>query len=154
MRRKILVSALIVFFIVSVIPVLAEEGTSVELTVTILRAPNKKPKADAGSNVKSSVGTLIQFSGAESYDKDGEIVSYSWSFGDGATATGPMVSHSYSESGHYTVTLTVEDDMGAEDSDKCQVKIRDHTWPVMNTFWELIGRAQNWMLQTFRRNKP
>lgn len=154
MRGKILTFAIIVLFIGSIIPVLADDSTGVDLTVTILppsppHHPNKKPKADAGPNVKIFVGSIIYFSGAGSYDKDGEIVSYSWSFGDGATATGPEASHSYSEPGHYTVTLTVKDDGGAEDSDKCQVKVWEHTVPVMNTFLEMVARARNWVLQTF-----
>ena len=34
---------------------------------------------------------------------------YKWSFGDGTTASGPSVEHSYSNGGNYTVTLTVTD---------------------------------------------
>lgn len=34
---------------------------------------------------------------------------YQWSFGDGGTATGPSVEHSYVKGGNYTVTLTVTD---------------------------------------------
>ena len=34
---------------------------------------------------------------------------YSWSFGDGTTATGPSVYHTYSQGGNYPVTLTVTD---------------------------------------------
>ena len=34
---------------------------------------------------------------------------YQWSFGDGASATGPSVEHSYSKGGTYTITLTVTD---------------------------------------------
>ncbi|TMI22432.1 PKD domain-containing protein, partial [Candidatus Bathyarchaeota archaeon] len=34
---------------------------------------------------------------------------YSWSFGDGSTATGQNLSHAYSSAGIYTVTLTVMD---------------------------------------------
>jgi hypothetical protein len=34
---------------------------------------------------------------------------YSWNFGDGSTATGPSVLHSYSHGGNFNVTLTVTD---------------------------------------------
>lgn len=34
---------------------------------------------------------------------------YQWNFGDGSTATGPSVEHSYARGGVYTVTLTVTD---------------------------------------------
>ena len=57
-------------------------------------------------------GEAIHFDASESYDPDGTIVSYSWDFGDGNTATGVILDHVYSESGNYTVTLTVTDDDG------------------------------------------
>jgi YVTN family beta-propeller protein len=39
--------------------------------------------------------------------------SYSWSFGDGTSAQGSDVSHSYSVAGSYALTLTVHDNLGA-----------------------------------------
>ncbi|MGY4706547.1 PKD domain-containing protein [Candidatus Bipolaricaulota sp. J31] len=56
----------------------------------------------------------IGFDASPSYDPDGEIVSYRWDFGDGTTAEGRMVSHSYDHDGEYVVALTVVDDSGAE----------------------------------------
>lgn len=40
------------------------------------------------------------------------IASYAWSFGDGQSASGPSVSHTYAAAGTYTVTLTVTDAFG------------------------------------------
>ena len=43
------------------------------------------------------------------------ITNFSWSFGDGATASGPnalVVSHAYAVAGNYTVTLTITDNLG------------------------------------------
>ena len=40
------------------------------------------------------------------------IVSRSWDFGDGSTASGVTASHAYDTAGAYTVTLTVTDDKG------------------------------------------
>jgi|GEM_PF-1995069 len=59
---------------------------------------------------------IVTFNASGSYDPDGTIIAYSWDFGDGITATGVNVSHSYPESGAYTVTLTVTDDDGATDT--------------------------------------
>ncbi|SLM31512.1 exported hypothetical protein [Desulfamplus magnetovallimortis] len=49
-------------------------------------------------------------------DPDGTIVSYVWDFGDGTSGSGEEVTHSYSASGLYNVTLTVTDDKGATSS--------------------------------------
>jgi PKD repeat protein len=47
---------------------------------------------------------------ASATDDDGDtIVSYEWAFGDGATASGPNVSHAYTELGAKNVTLKVTD---------------------------------------------
>jgi subtilisin family serine protease len=56
------------------------------------------------------------FDGSGSTDPDGEIVRYTWTFGDGGTGTGTPVSNTYGASGSYTVRLTVTDDAGATGS--------------------------------------
>jgi len=58
----------------------------------------------------------VVFDGSQSSDPDGYIVSYSWSFGDGETAHGKQVEHVFGDDGEYTVTLTVQDNRGREDS--------------------------------------
>jgi uncharacterized delta-60 repeat protein len=57
-------------------------------------------------------GAPVAFDGASSSDLDGSVTSYSWDFGDGSTATGATVSHTYASDGDYTVRLTVTDDKG------------------------------------------
>ncbi len=56
------------------------------------------------------------FDGSSSSDTDGTIESYSWTFGDGNSASGEVVSHTYGSDGSYTVTLTVTDNDGDSDS--------------------------------------
>ena len=50
------------------------------------------------------------FVASSSTDKNSTIVSYDWDFGDGSTATGQTVQHSYAAAGSYNVTLTITDD--------------------------------------------
>ncbi len=55
----------------------------------------------------------IAFNASATVDPDGTITSWTWRFGDGTGATGPVVSHSYAAPGAYKVTLTVDDSNGS-----------------------------------------
>jgi hypothetical protein len=59
-------------------------------------------------------GTLLEASCSS--DADGTIVSYEWDFGDGSTATGESVRHSYAIAGEYPVVLSVTDSDGHRDT--------------------------------------
>ena len=65
----------------------------------------------------------VDFSGSLSSDPDGSIVEYSWTFGDGAAATGDATSHVYGAEGSYTVTLHVKDDKGATGTDTGVIEV-------------------------------
>jgi len=86
-----------------------------------------------------TVGEEIVFDGSNSFDEDGQIVSYEWDFGDanpsadlgvlslvseaaaGPKATGANPSYTYQESGTYIVTLWVTDDKGSKSSVQAEV---------------------------------
>ena len=55
----------------------------------------------------------------------GSIVHHEWSFGDGETATGATVQHSYAQAGTYTVTLTVADRYGRSSSAVRPITVED-----------------------------
>jgi parallel beta-helix repeat protein len=74
------------------------------------------PTADAGGPYSGYVNVSITFDGSKSTD-DGTIVSYKWNFGDGTTAIGISITHAYTITGNYTVTLTVTDNGGKTDTD-------------------------------------
>jgi PKD repeat protein len=59
-------------------------------------------------------GQPAQFSAAGSNDANDPIESYAWQFGDGTTATGAVVSHTYPEPGQYILTLLLTDSKGGE----------------------------------------
>lgn len=100
--------------------------------------PNVSPKADAGSNQKILVGKTVYLDGSKSSDPDGTIQTWSWSFGDGATASGKQVQHKYTTVGQYTVKLTVTDNSGASASDTCTVTVTEPPAPVSNEVTEQI----------------
>lgn len=54
----------------------------------------------------------VTFDASASSSPNGPIVDYSWDFGDGATASGVIVTHTYNEKGVYDVTLEVRDSTG------------------------------------------
>jgi PKD repeat protein len=58
-----------------------------------------------------------------STDPDGNVIAWSWSFGDGATSTAQNSSRTYVSGGTYTVTLTVTDDGGATHQHSASVTV-------------------------------
>ncbi|WKN31500.1 PKD domain-containing protein [Porifericola rhodea] len=90
-------------------------------------SPNQAPVALASANPSSGAAPLtVNFDGNSSTDDNG-IESYSWIFGDGQSASGAEVSHTYSSSGVYTVILTVIDAGGLQDKDTLQINVQSGT---------------------------
>jgi PKD repeat protein len=59
------------------------------------------------------VGQAVQFNASASTAATGRsLVGFAWNWGDGATGSGQLASHSYALAGTYNVTLTVADDAG------------------------------------------
>ena len=75
--------------------------------------PNQAPTAEFSYTCD---GADCDFDGTDSSDTDGSVASYSWDFGDGASATGATASHDFGTSGTRNVTLTVTDDEGTTGS--------------------------------------
>lgn len=78
--------------------------------------PSNRPPV-AVIEVESIVGLSVCVSGNSSYDPDGTIAWYSWTWGDGTPPTSPSAvpsaSHTYVATGNYTIRLQVADDLGA-----------------------------------------
>ena len=79
--------------------------------------PNQLPTAGFTIDVDRGQAPLdVTFDAAPSSDPDGSLVAYSWEFGDGGTATGARVTHTYVGAGLFEVELTVRDDRDGEAS--------------------------------------
>ena len=90
-----------------------KKGTVCSSDVTNINVRiNTPPVADAGPNHVCCLDTVSEFDGSQSYDADGDTLTYTWDFGDGATGDGAKVTHVYKTIGKYLVTLTVNDNSG------------------------------------------
>lgn len=58
----------------------------------------------------------VALDGNDSASPAGRIAAYEWVFGDGATASGPAASHTYTAPGRYRATLTIRDEKGNADA--------------------------------------
>lgn len=76
--------------------------------------------ADAGGPYSGTAGSSIVFNGSGS---TGTINTYLWSFGDGGSAQGVSPSHTYTNPGTYTVTLTVYGSGGQQSIDTAQAVV-------------------------------
>ena len=86
---------------------------------------NALPICDHGGPYNGSPLVPVQFTGSESSDPDGTIVSYAWTFGDGGTSSLPDPTHTYSVPGTYSVSLTVTDNLGAQRTCSTQAFIQN-----------------------------
>jgi PKD repeat protein len=80
------------------------------LNVTITDPENQVPIANAAGGQNGLTGQILQFDGAGSSDPDGNIMAYSWEFGDGGRSQHARPQHAFHDPGDYLVRLTVSDD--------------------------------------------
>ena len=93
--------------------VVDNDAASDSLTqIVSVQVPNQPPVA---AFQVSCDGLTCSLDATVSSDTDGSIVTYDWSFGDGAGGIfgNPTVSHTYPATGEYSVELQVTDDDGA-----------------------------------------
>ncbi|WP_202935137.1 PKD domain-containing protein [Halorussus amylolyticus] len=99
-----------------------DAGNTNTSAVTVTVNDITPPTADAGADRSADVNENVAFDATDSSDNDA-IAAYSWEFGDNDTATGATPTHSYAESGTYTVNLTVTDDVGHTDTESLNVTV-------------------------------
>lgn len=109
--------------------------------------PNELPSAVFAFASNAGVPTAgypITFNASQSIDRYGRdrygnvcgsIDKYEWNLGDGMTAEGVLVEHTYSEGGVFTVNLTVIDNEGAEGSNTTEIQV--NTPPVAHFVYSI-----------------
>jgi PKD repeat protein len=99
---------------------------------------NLAPVANPGGPYTGEPGQAILFDGSASADPNGDALTFSWDFGDGAMGDGVSPSHTYAADGVYTVMLVVND--GAFDSDPAMTTV-EITTPVEQSDGEVLYNA-------------
>ena len=70
---------------------------------------------------------VVHLTASESNDADGKIVTYIWDFGDGSPelrTNKTDITHVWEKAGMYSVTLTVQDDMGGSDVSQIHLEVK------------------------------
>ncbi|MBC8278192.1 MAG: PKD domain-containing protein [FCB group bacterium] len=77
---------------------------------------NAPPVVEIGDDIICSPHEAIEFDGSNYFDSDGNIVNFTWDFGDGHQQSGRTLNHAYDSPGTYIAKLTIEDDAGTGNS--------------------------------------
>ncbi|WP_286695631.1 S8 family serine peptidase [Spongiibacter sp. UBA1325] len=117
----------------SVFSTLLQDGTSNKLSGLGSGSPNLLLQVAQGEGVDfppvasfnySCNELSCSFDASASSDDQG-IQQYSWNFGDGSSAAGASVSHTYAAYGDVTVTLTVSDTAGQQNTDSQLLSLQE-----------------------------
>ncbi len=95
-----------------------DRGASANVTELVQVGPTNQPPVAAfvADSTATVPGEWIRFDASTSYDPDGAITGYAWSFGDGTSSSGIAGWHRFTNAGTYLVTLTVTDSGGVQDA--------------------------------------
>jgi len=85
-------------------------GIESPLSNLVMVEANSAPLAVlTASTAQGQAPYAIDFDASFSTDPNGDALTFSWDFGDGATGSGETVSHTYTAAGEYSVVLTASD---------------------------------------------
>lgn len=94
-------------------PVIVTEGSDV-ITSASPAAKITATKHSGGTGLNGTFTVTLDGSKSAPSAAGASIVQYAWNFGDGTTASGARVRHTYPSLQHYTATLTVTDSLGKQ----------------------------------------
>ena len=77
----------------------------------------------------------VTFDASASFNPYGSIINYTWDFGDGniTTVTSPIITHTYTKSGNFNVTLAVTDEFGLTNSTTTTITVLQDKSPPVTT---------------------
>jgi parallel beta-helix repeat protein len=112
----------------------AAVGTLERTVVVEETEPDSTNELPSASITVSCSDLVCSLDGSGSSDPDGLIASYKWTLGDGSTATGEKVEHTYSQAGTYAIELEVTDDAGGTGSAGKSVTLESPNQPPNASF--------------------
>jgi len=120
--------------------------------------PNVLPEADISAPTEGTAESPVTFSSSGAVDTDGEIVGYTWDFGDGSPVSHDVnPAHTYAEEGTYTVTLTVTDDREGTDTATFTVTVEPKPFPIILLVGALVvvgGAAGGYYFLVMKKKEP
>lgn len=118
-------------------------ATGIDTLQIVVGQQNQPPVAVASATPLSGNPPLtVNFTGSNSYDSDGSIVSYAWDFGDGGSSTQANPTHVYTSGGQYVATLEVTDNWGATDTASVTINVNCTSQCLRSTNIALSARLQ------------
>ncbi|WDE09133.1 pre-peptidase C-terminal domain-containing protein [Thalassomonas viridans] len=114
-----------------------------ELAIDGREASGAGPELPNASFSFNCNGLSCDFDGSGSTDNNGTITSYAWTFGDNSSGSGTNPSHTYGAYGSYSVTLTVTDNDGNQDSTTRSVDLADPTQGQLTNGVPVTGLADS-----------
>jgi len=75
----------------------------------LIKTYNHAPHASFSFSGNTVAGSAINFDASDSFDEDGDVLNYSWDFGDAAGFNSLTIAHTFIAPGNYSVKLTVSD---------------------------------------------
>ena len=119
---------------------------------TVAARPTKTNAAPAASFAATTSALTVAVDGSASIDADGDALSYAWSFGDGATASGAQATHAYAVEGTYTITLAVSDGALTGSATQSATVVRPNSAPSAS--FDIGGAGLSWSFDARASSDP
>ncbi|MDD5528024.1 MAG: lamin tail domain-containing protein [Patescibacteria group bacterium] len=74
-----------------------------------IKTPNHAPIVSFSTPEKINTGAAVSFDASDSFDEDGDPLTFSWDFGDGGQFNFETPSHIFIKPGNYTIKLAASD---------------------------------------------
>ncbi len=127
-----------------------DNATDNDICTITVQSLSQLPIAEAGPNQTINEGEAVLLDGSASYSPSSSIEKYEWDFESDGTydyqetsSTAPdgsfdgMTTHIYGDNGLLMVTLRVTDDIGAKDTDTCNITV-NNVIPTVDSFGPFV----------------